>query len=98
MKSTKECYQALIDGKKLRHTSWPEGECLYFDEKGRVVAEDSFPSNWLMDVPEDWEIYEETPWISKFKINTSESWIPQLEGTINQIIDAVNKLNEKIDI
>lgn len=52
MKTTQECWQALIDGEKLQYWSG-ETTCLV---DGKVIG------GWCFDSPQDWSIYKAPEW------------------------------------
>jgi len=53
-----EIFQALLDGKKVKHVSWDKGEYVFLNTKTlkRENGDDALPS---FSMPTNWSIYEE---------------------------------------
>jgi len=85
MKSQAEIFQALLDGKTVKHKIW-----------GRKVSlADKYPIKWAFDKPEDWEIYDKWSDLKKayeegaliqFKSETNGDWFTALSLSWNSNI------------
>lgn len=57
-KSTKEIFQALIDGKKIKRKSWCNILFLMISEDGSLVDEKGTKTGYYFENPDEWEICE----------------------------------------
>lgn len=67
-KNTKEIYQALIDGKKIRQKSWRQSLYIYLNENGNTVNQDGVRESYYLTNFENWEIYQEPKKKVKFYV------------------------------
>lgn len=74
MKTTQECWQALIDGEKLQHVSHPENGFVCLVDGAPVDFKDR-PIGFLFDYPQDWSIYTPPKWYDNILECAAPCWV-----------------------
>jgi hypothetical protein len=92
MKSQRECYEKLLEGKRLRLIDWDKGHFIYFAKDGHLVNEDKINRSHGFADFEDWEVYGES---EKIEGLPSGSGLMSAYAKINELVKAVNKLMEE---
>ena len=68
--NTKQAIQAMLDGKKVKKSSWGEQEYILLSSDGYVI--DNYGSTYSIQNANDWEIYEEPKPVQTVTI---EKWL-----------------------
>jgi hypothetical protein len=92
MKSQRECYEKLLDGKKLRLVGWRKEKFIELDKDGLLTDDRGGRTCWGFGSWGDWEVYEEP---EKIEGLPSVSGLVSAYAKINELVKAVNKLMEE---
>lgn len=59
--NTEEAYKALLEGKKIRKTTWKKDSYIYIAEDGFIYNDNNLKSSFYIDnIYEVWQIYKES--------------------------------------
>jgi hypothetical protein len=102
MKSTAECYKALLDGERLIcKDEFTTSKPIRIADNGQVIIEDTKRFHKIIypafEHPEKWEIYEEPKWYENIPEDGVLCWVSDIKKDDKECIAAICHHNEKVN-
>jgi hypothetical protein len=93
MKNQAEIFQALSNDEKIRFIGW-DGDLYYYLVNGQLCNQDNIKRLCTFNIPEQWEIYQESKWYDNIPEGGVLCWVG--EGRYLRIITRVltNTIND----
>jgi hypothetical protein len=97
MKSTAECYKALLGGEKLKNKSFRDKSFYVYLNDGILMNNRGEEDLFYFNVPELWEIYEEPKWYENIPEGGVLCWVSDTKKDDEECIAAICHHNEKVN-
>lgn len=94
MNTTAECYQALLDGKKLQQNNMNMSQYIYI-KNGWVLDQDGFAATYSFCLPEDWSIYSPPKWYENIPEGGVLCWVSSDVARITEYRDELFSSGER---